>query len=122
MVYDANKTERSSTRTPAFERRLMILKILSVRRFVTIQDLADRFSVSRRTIQYDIDYLSSFIPVYSIRGRGGGFRVLEGWRGTRLYLTDEQERVLTRLIQVLPAEDREVLQSIVTTFAKPRKE
>ena len=122
MVYNASKTGRRTRREPAFERRLLILEILSVRRFATVQELADRFGVCKRTIQYDLDYLSSIIPVYSVRGKGGGFHVLEGWRNNHLYLTNEQENVLARLIKVLPVGESAILQSILATFAKPRKE
>lgn len=117
MVYNASKTERRTRREPAFERRLLILEILSVRRFATVQELADRFGVCKRTIQYDLDYLSSIIPVYSVRGKGGGFHVLEGWRNHHQYLTNDQEDLLLRLLPSLSLEDQAIIQEILSAFS-----
>ena len=117
MVYNASKTERRTRREPAFERRLLILEILSVRRFATVQELADKFGVCKRTIQYDLDYLSSFIPVYSVRGKGGGFHVLEGWLKHHQYLTNDQEDLLLRLLPSLSLEDQAIIQEILSAFS-----
>ena len=50
------------------ERRENILEILSYRRFETMDNLACEFNVTRRTIQNDIVALSSFVPLYTVRG------------------------------------------------------
>jgi predicted DNA-binding transcriptional regulator YafY len=117
MVYNPSKIERRNRREPAFERRLLILELLSVRRFATVQELADRFGVCKRTIQYDLDYLSSFIPVYSIRGKGGGFHVLEGWKKNHQYLTNDQEDLLLRLLPTLSHVDQMIIQEIISAFS-----
>lgn len=122
MLYNADTTERKKHKIPAAERRMLILEILSVRRFTTVGNLVYEFGVCRKTIQNDIVFLSAFIPIYTAQGKGGGIHVVPGWKEDRLYLTIEQENVLIRLIQTLPKEDGTVLQSIVSTFAKPRKE
>ncbi len=122
MVYNAGTTERRKQKIPAAERRMLILEILSVRRFTTVGNLVYEFGVCRKTIQNDIVFLSAFIPIYTAQGKGGGIHVVPGWKEDRLYLTNEQENVLTRLIYTSSREDRAVLQSILNTFAKPRKE
>ena len=122
MVYNAGTTERRKQKIPAAERRMLILEILSVHRFTTVGNLVYEFGVCRKTIQNDIVFLSAFIPIYTVQGKGGGIHVVPGWKEDRLYLTGEQENVLTRLIHTSPKEDRAVLQSIIDTFAKPRKE
>ena len=44
----------------------------------TAADLADRLGVSERTVLRDIDVLSgSGVPVYGVRGPGGGFELLD---------------------------------------------
>jgi predicted DNA-binding transcriptional regulator YafY len=47
---------------------------------VSAASLAEQFAVSQRTIYRDIETLSLLgVPVYSERGRGGGFRLLDGY-------------------------------------------
>lgn len=65
-------------------RLLSILILLQLRPQVTAPALAREFEVSVRTILRDIDELSAAgVPVYAERGRGGGFRLREGF-ATRL--------------------------------------
>lgn len=65
-------------------RLLSILILLQLRPQITAPVLAREFEVSVRTILRDIDELSAAgVPVYAERGRGGGFRLREGF-ATRL--------------------------------------
>jgi predicted DNA-binding transcriptional regulator YafY len=62
-------------------RLLSILVVLQARGHVTAPELANECEVSLRTIYRDIDSLSAAgIPVYSERGSGGGYRLLDGYR------------------------------------------
>ena len=54
------------------ERRLKIVEELQNRRRDTYSNLAFEFSVSKRTIQYDVEILSCFYPIETISGKGGG--------------------------------------------------
>lgn len=65
-------------------RLLSILILLQLRPQITAPALAREFEVSVRTILRDIDELSAAgVPVYAERGRGGGFKLREGF-ATRL--------------------------------------
>ena len=60
-------------------RLISLVSILSREGRTTAAALADRLEVSERTILRDLEVLSgSGIPVYAVRGPGGGFQLLEG--------------------------------------------
>lgn len=102
------------------ERRQRILETLNVRRSETLQNLANEFGVTVRTIQNDIEVLSCSAPIYTVQGRGGGIRVSERWYISRIYLQKEQEEFLRSLLDRLPSQEQRIVRSILTTFARPR--
>jgi predicted DNA-binding transcriptional regulator YafY len=64
-------------------RLISLVAILSREGLTTAADLARRLEVSERTILRDIEVLSgSGVPIYAMRGVGGGFRLLEGYTPT----------------------------------------
>jgi predicted DNA-binding transcriptional regulator YafY len=59
-------------------RLVSLMLILQRRGRVTAADLADELEVSSRTILRDIEELSGAgVPVYAVRGPGGGFQLLD---------------------------------------------
>lgn len=81
------------------ERLIGILMILLHERNVTAKSLADRFSVSVRTIQRDIDVLSvSGIPVTAAKGPAGGYGLLAGYTLDKTYLRKEEFKLLADLL------------------------
>ena len=59
------------------ERRLTIMQIMDSRKKFTARELAERFGVSIRTIQRDLDYLQQLgFPLFTEVGPHGGYRVL----------------------------------------------
>ena len=61
------------------DRLIGILSILLQRERVTAPELAERFEVSRRTIQRDVEALCrAGIPLVTVQGAGGGITILEG--------------------------------------------
>ena len=100
------------------ERREAILEVLCKRRQETIDNLAQEFGVSRRTIRYDIEELSCAYPIESMRGRyGGGVRVADGYYVGRKYQKPEQQELLRKLAQQLSGEDLATMNSILSEFA-----
>ena len=58
----------------------------------TAEEMAQRFEVSKRTIYRDVELLSQAgIPVFASRGKGGGIRILEGYRMHGAMLTRQEQ-------------------------------
>jgi predicted DNA-binding transcriptional regulator YafY len=77
------------------DRLLSILLVLQVHRRVTARELAQRLEVSERTIQRDMEALSTVgIPVISERGSGGGWGLLEEYRTNLTGLSENEIQAL----------------------------
>lgn len=73
------------------ERQLGILTVLLKQTQATAPYLAEKFEVSRRTINRDIESLCmAGIPIVSRQGGGGGFSIAEGYKLEKSVLTEEE--------------------------------
>ena len=81
------------------DRLIGILSLLLQRERITAPELAERFEVSRRTIQRDLESLSKAgIPLTTTQGAGGGISIMEGYRVDRTVLTaPEMQAILEGL-------------------------
>ncbi len=60
------------------QRLIQMIMIINAKKSFTVQELADEFGLSTRTIARDLLELSELgVPVYSIQGRGGGYKLLQ---------------------------------------------
>ena len=103
------------------ERRQSILEVLCLRRFDTIDHLADEFGVSRRMIRYDLEVLQCSYPIETVKGGGGGVRVMDGYYIGMKYLNSGQAALLEKLSETLSGDELLTMQSILKTFSKPIK-
>ncbi|MGW6330921.1 helix-turn-helix transcriptional regulator [Nocardia rhamnosiphila] len=72
-------------------RVLALLELLQTGGTHTVGDLAERLGVDERTVRrYAVHLIDLGIPVRSIRGRYGGYRLAPGFRMPPLMLTDEE--------------------------------
>ena len=61
------------------DRLIGILSVLLQQEKCTAPELAEKFEVSRRTINRDIETLCrAGIPICTVQGSGGGIRIMEG--------------------------------------------
>lgn len=73
------------------DRMIGILSILLQREKVTAPYLAEKFEVSRRTIQRDIDGLCrAGIPLVTTQGANGGISIMDGYKIDRTLLTSSE--------------------------------
>lgn len=108
------------------ERRNVIPRILCRRRHETVRNLASELGVSERTIRRDIEVLSYTEPIYTQTGRfGGGVYVVEGYSMDRMYVTEEEEKVLHKLRDIaqqqclLTAQELYTFKNLIKNYSKP---
>lgn len=100
------------------ERRIQILNFLVLRKHTTRMELAFEFDVSVNTIVRDIEYISSFAPIYTKQGKNGGIYILPEYRSYKNYLSDSEELCLYRLMGNATNDERKILHEIITKFTK----
>jgi predicted DNA-binding transcriptional regulator YafY len=77
------------------DRLVAILLLLQQREQVTAAEVALELEVSERTARRDLDALATAgVPVYSVQGRGGGWRLVGGARTDLSGLTASEARAL----------------------------
>lgn len=100
-----------------------IVYLLMERGSVTAGELAKRFEVSTRTIYRDIDTLSGAgIPVYAVKGKGGGIRLLSDFVLDKSLLSEAEQNEILFALQSLratsPDADTHVLSRLHALFQK----
>ena len=84
------------------DRLIGILSILLQRDSITAPELAERFEVSRRTINRDVEALcQAGIPIVTRQGAGGGISIMEGYRMDRTVLSTADMRAILAGLQSL---------------------
>ena len=77
------------------DRLIGILSVLLQEERVTAPELAEKFEVSRRTINRDIeDLCKAGIPVCTSQGAGGGISIMDGYRMDRTLLTSKDMQMI----------------------------
>ncbi len=77
------------------DRLIGILSVLLQEEKTTAPELAERFEVSRRTINRDIeDLCMAGIPIETTQGTGGGIRIMDGYRMDRTILTSKDMQMI----------------------------
>ncbi len=77
------------------DRLIGILSILLQEEKTTAPELAERFEVSRRTINRDIDALcKAGIPIRTAQGTSGGISIMAGYRMEKTLLTSKDMQMI----------------------------
>ena len=77
------------------DRQIGILSVLLQQESMTAPQLAEKFEVSRRTIQRDMeDLCKAGIPIQTTQGIGGGIRIMEGFAMDRTLLTSKDMKMI----------------------------
>lgn len=77
------------------DRLIGILSVLLQEEKVTAPELAEKFEVSRRTINRDVEALcKAGIPISTSQGIGGGISIMDGYRMDRTILTSKDMQTI----------------------------
>lgn len=77
------------------DRQIGILSVLLQQEIITAPQLAEKFEVSRRTIQRDLeDLCKAGIPIQTTQGVGGGIRIMEGFAMDRTLFTSKDMKMI----------------------------
>lgn len=77
------------------DRLIGILSVLLQEEKITAPELAERFEVSKRTINRDIeDLCRAGIPIRTAQGAGGGISIMDGYRMDRTILTSKDMQMI----------------------------
>jgi predicted DNA-binding transcriptional regulator YafY len=100
-------------------RLVTILLLLQARGQMTAAGLAGELEVSVRTIQRDADALSAAgIPVFSQRGRDGGYRLVDGYRSRLTGLGADEAQALLSFGAAGPARELGLGQALMSARLK----
>lgn len=102
---------------------MAVLLLLQQRERVTAAEIAQELEVSERTARRDLDALAmAGVPVYSVQGRGGGWRLVGGARTDLSGLTAGEARALFLVAGSASAATPEVtaaLRKLVQALPEP---
>ncbi len=107
------------------DRLVAILMLLQTRGRVTAAEVAEELEVSERTARRDLDALGvAGLPIYSVQGRGGGWRLLGGGRTDLSGLTAAEARALFLVAGPSSAspEVKAALRKLVRALPEPFRE
>ena len=77
------------------ERLIGIISILLQQKTVTAPYLAEKFEVSRRTINRDVEVLANAgIPIYTTQGVNGGISIVDGYKIDKTLLTSSDMQAI----------------------------
>lgn len=82
------------------DRLISIIMILNNKERVTAKELSEKFEVSTKTIQRDIETIErAGIPIVSYKGHEGGYGIIESYRVDRASMTKNEIELLKSLLE-----------------------
>ena len=105
----------------ALERREAILEVLIERKNEKMINLANEFSVSKRTIEQDILVLSLSYPIYTKAGRyESGVYIDPDYYLHKQYLKSKEQECLEEVLKIVNPEQQKILNTILKKYSRPK--
>lgn len=105
----------------ANERRMEIMRILTARRRETAPRLARELGVCVNTVRNDILALTTEYPLETVSGNGGCVKVADWYHPHRHLLSNEQQNILSQLIETADARQAKVLREMLLEYGSPQR-
>ena len=105
-----------------YERREYIKSLLIQDKHTTAVRLAYLFDVDKQTIQRDITFLSSRLPIVTKSGKGGGIFLDMKFESRKEFLTDREKNLLKKVSKTLSGEEKLLIENIINKFSIPKGE
>jgi len=81
------------------DRLVSIIMILNNKDKVTAKELSEKFEVSTKTIQRDMEIIErAGIPIVSYKGHQGGYGIIDGYRVSKASMTGDEANLLKKLL------------------------
>ena len=103
-------------------RRKEIINVLLMQSNTTAKELAKEFGVTIRTIQNDIQALSSGFPIYTKPGGGGGIFIGENYRPYNNTLSSYELEILLEMHETTEGIYKKVLFRIISRYGPEKLE
>jgi predicted DNA-binding transcriptional regulator YafY len=105
------------------ERLIGIIIMLLQKEKVTAPYLAEKFEVSRRTINRDIeDICKAGIPIVTMQGMNGGISIADGYKIDKTIFNDKEIRaILTGLLSLDSVAQDSKYKKIINKFSIEKK-
>lgn len=82
------------------DRLVAIIMILNNRERVTARELSEKFQVSIKTIQRDMEIIErAGVPIVSFKGNGGGYGIIEEFKVNNSSMTKEEAALVNKLLK-----------------------
>ena len=83
--------------------------------------MSKRYSVHKNTVYNDIAFLGRYAPIRTESGVNGGIFIRENYYCDLFrYLSSDEERVLTSIMNTLTPPDRNIVSNIINKFSMPK--
>ena len=104
-----------------FERRIEILFLIISSEKVTLSELSKRYSVHKNTVYNDIIFLGRYAPIRTRCGVNGGIFLMGDYHNRVFrYLSYDEKRVLTEILNTLEQPEKNIVSNIINKFSMPR--
>lgn len=103
-------------------RRREIINLLIMQRRTTAKELAEEFGVTTRTIQNDIQALSSGFPIYTKPGGDGGIFIGENYRPYNNTLSSHELEILHEMHELAEGIHKKILFRLISRYGPDKPE